>query len=165
MDYSLNKYEDRKDIMFVSGYSHINWDACYLSPLIADGLGIWRSKWETPHLSGSPNYRAYEKYTTPSFASFLKDIYEGKSDAFMALLAYQMYLNEARCLHPSMNKVRYCVSDSTNSKKRDSKKLNNKLYGGFFDTLDETEIPHNIIRNTKNYRWSMFKEFTRWLRG
>ena len=169
MDAALNKFEDRKDIMFVSGYSHISWGACYLSPLTADGLGIWRWKFDLPlfdYYKPTPEiYKDYAKETTPSFASYLKDIIEGRSDAFMALLSYTMYLNKARCMHPNVNKVRYCVSDSTNSKKKDAKRLNNDLYIGFSNILDETEMPYEIIKKTKNYRWSLFKKFTRWMCG
>jgi len=168
MDAALNKFEDRDDIMFVSGYSHISYGACYLSPLIADGLGIWKSKY-TPYHTNYPDttfnwkLKRFAEYTTPMFASYLKNIIEGKSDAFMMLLAYQMYLREARCMHPNVNKVRYLTSDSTNCKAKTNKKLNNSLYVGFSGLMDETEIPYEMIKKTKAYKWNIIKRVTRWL--
>lgn len=170
MDYALNRYEDRKDIMFASGYSHINYKSSYLSPLIADGLGIWRKKYEDPTylFSKVSNYQKqiykdFAKHTTQSFASNLRNILKGKSDAFMALLCYVMYLRNARCIHPGINKLRYLVSDSTNCKKSDSKKLNNVLYDEF--DLDESNMAYDLIKETKCYKWNLMKRFTRWLKN
>ncbi len=173
MDWALTEFEDRQDIMFVSGYSHIDYPSCYLSPLIADGLGIWKDKF--PHDIGTTveylrrnerylDYDAFAKDTTHSFASYLKDIVNSKSDAFMALLCFRMHLRKARCLHPGRNKLRYLVSDSTNSKKKDSKNYNNTLYEGFNKQLDESNDAYNTIKETKCYKWSKLKRFTRWLR-
>jgi len=165
MDYALEKYEDRKDIMFISGYSHIDYPSSYLSPLIADGLGIWRNKYEDPAylIKVNHNYKEFAKHTTDSFANNLKNIIDGKSDAFMALLCYQMYLVNARCLYPGLNKVRYMVSNSTNCKAKESKKLNNILYNEF--DLDESDTAYNLIKQTKNFKWSKLKKCTRWLRN
>ncbi len=161
MDWALNEFEDRQDIMFASGYSHIDFPTCYLSPLIADGLGIWREKFSYAENCRTIDYKGFAKATTPSFASYLRDIINGKSDAFMALLCYQMYMSNARCLHPGKNKVRYMVSDSTNCKQKDREKLNNKLYDETI--VNESNLAYNIIRETKNYKWSKLKRFTRWL--
>jgi len=174
MDYALERYEDRKDIMFVTGYSHINYHCSYLSPLIADGLGIWKDKFTIKkkftevskqflahYFFNWVDYKRFAEHTTRSFASHLKDILEKKSDAFMALLCYHMHIHNARCLHPGINKLRYMVSDSTNCKKKDSKKLNNVLYNE--SDLDESELPLSLLRKEKIYKWSILKRFTRWL--
>lgn len=167
MDWALNEFEDRKDIMFVSGYSHIYYPKCYLSPLIADGLGIWKKK-SNINLMRNYNpepveYDFFANYTTPAFASYLKDIVTGKSDAFMMLLAYQMFIRKARCLHPSGNKVRYMVRNSTNCKEKDKKRLNQLLFTGFNRELDESNTAYNYIKETKNYKWGILKRITRYI--
>jgi len=169
MDWALNKFEDRENIMFVSGYSHIDYHSSYLSPLIADGLGIWKNKYfvdDVPIYEPDKkkiDYEGFANYSTPMFASYLRDIITGKSDSFMIWFAYYLYIHRASCLHPGINKLRYMVSDSTNSKKKDSKKLNNVLYNEF--NLDESNTAYNIIKQTKNYKWSLMKRFMRWLRN
>jgi len=162
MDWALNEFENRKDIMFVTGYSHIEQPTCYLTTLLADGLGIWRDKYSEKY-NLYPNYKIFARHTAPLFANNLRNILEGKSDAFMALLCYAMHFKHARCLHPNGNKVKYLVSDSTNSSKRDAKKFNRLLYTGFSKVLTENNDAQIQIRNSKTYKWSILKRFTRWI--
>jgi len=162
MDWALNEFENRKDIMFVTGYSHIEQPTCYLTTLLAGGLGIWRDKYSEKY-NLYPNYKIFARHTAPLFANNLRNILEGKSDAFMALLCYAMHFKHARCLHPNGNKVKYLVSDSTNSSKRDAKKFNRLLYTGFSKVLTENNDAQIQIRNSKTYKWSILKRFTRWI--
>lgn len=160
MDWALNKLEDNKDIMFVAGYSHINYPNCYLSPLLSCPMGIWRDKFS--YSSKTRDYKAFAKHTAPHYADNLREIDMGKIDAFMALLSNEMYLLNKRCLHPNGNKVRHLINDSeTHAKKRDSKKFNNVLFTGFSRVIDPSDHAYNIIKKTKSYKWGLLKKTTR----